>query len=94
MVNKIVEKLVEKMWMLNVNNMKMWNSTNTLLTFFTQEMSYKRFMQKLIDRFYTLKMTSFNLLNPSFTRFAHRTTNTTTLLNNKEKTFSGGERWR
>lgn len=87
MVNKIVEKLVEKMWMLNVDKMKMWNSENTLLPFFTQKPSYKRFMQKLLDRFYTLKIAIFNLLNMSFTSFTHRTTNTTTLLNNKEINF-------
>ena len=87
MVNKNVEKLVEKMWMLNVDKMKMWNSIYTLLMFFTQKSSYERFIQKLIDRFCTLKNAIFNLLNTSFTLFTHRTTNTTTLLNNKEINF-------
>ena len=95
-VNKVVEKMVEKMWMLNVDNIKMWNSVKILPQLFTQIVSYKQFMLIFIDNFYTTKMTIINLLNMSFTFFAHRTTNTTTIFNNKENkiNFSGGKRWR
>ena len=95
-VNKVVEKMVEKMWMLNVDNVKMWNSVKILPQLFTQIVSYKQFMLIFIDIFYTTKMTIINLLNMSFTIFAHRTTNTTTIFNNKENkiNFSGGKRWR
>lgn len=87
-VNKVVEKMVEKMWMLNVDNIKMWNSVKILPQLFTQIVSYKQFMLIFIDSFYTTKMTIINLLNMSFTIFAHRTTNTTTIfINNKETNF-------
>ncbi len=77
-MNKFVEKVVEKMWTKNVKKCGMWNSStkadNSTLSF-----------TKNIDTFCTWFSSKLPLLKSSFTTYAHRTTNTTTLLINKRK---------
>ncbi len=72
-VNKFVEKVVEKMWTKNVKKCGMWNSStkadNSTLSF-----------TKNIDTFCTWFSSKLPLLKSSFTTYAHRTTNTTILL--------------
>ena len=83
-VNKLVEKMVEKMWMLNVKKSKMWNNQLSKFDVFTQRPIFKQSFAKYLDSFYTKKMTVSNLLKMSFTTFTHRTINTTTVFINKE----------
>ena len=87
-MNKFVEKLVEKMWMLNVKKCEMWNNLKRFLNILVQKWNYARVFQNKFNTFYTNNLCNFNLLNISFPPFPHRTTNTTTLLIiNKENNF-------
>lgn len=84
-VNKLVEKMVQKMWMLNVKKYKKWNNPNSSTNFFTQSTPFTRVFQNIFDRFYTNISPITPLLNMSFTSFTHRTTITTTNLLIMEK---------
>ncbi len=82
-MNKIVEKVVEKMWMLNVKKCEMWNNQLSRIDFFTQTATFKQSFANLLDSFYTKYLIVLNLLNASFPTFTHRTINTTTVFINK-----------
>ena len=82
-MDKIVEKVVEKMWMLNVKKCEMWNNQLSKINFFTQAVTFKQSFANLLDSFYTKYLVVFNLLNVSFPTFTHRTINTTTVFINK-----------
>lgn len=83
-MNIFVEKVVEKMWMEDVNKNRMWNKLMYLDNSFTHNSGFTRVFPKNIDRFYTKFSSILYLLNGSFTSFAHRTINTTITFN-KEK---------
>ena len=77
-MNKFVEKVVEKMWTKNVKKSEMWNC---LIKYNISTLSFTKYF----DIFYTWFSLKLPLLILSFTTYAHRTTNTTTLLINKRK---------
>ena len=82
-MNKIVEKVVEKMWMLNVKKCEMWNNQLSRIDFFTQTATFKQSFTNFLDSFYTKILDISHLLKASFPTFAHRTINTTTVFINK-----------
>ena len=79
-VNKLVEKMVQKMWMLNVKKCELWNNLMLHIESFAQKPSFTRVFPKSFDTFCTNNLLNLPLLNMSFTSFAHRTTITTTIL--------------
>ena len=84
MVNKIVEKMVDKMWMKSVKKRQMWNKKIQKCGIFSQNWIFTRSFEKILYKIYTLDLMFLYLSNQSFPRFTHRTINTTTLLNNKK----------
>lgn len=82
-MKKIVEKVVENMWMKDMKMVKMWNSHERFWGFYTYCLVYKQVIQKYFDMFCTQLLSIFNLLNTSFPCFAQTTTNTTTIFINK-----------
>ncbi len=72
-VNKFVEKVVEKMWTKDVKKSKMWN-------YLMRGSIYTTSFTKNFDIFYTRFSPKPPLLKMGFITYAHRTTNTTTLL--------------
>lgn len=84
MVNKIVEMMVDKMWMKSVKKRQMWNKKMHNCGIFSQNWFFARSFEIILYKIYTLNLMFSYLLNQSFPRFTHRTINTTTLLNNKK----------
>lgn len=76
---KAVKNVAENWWTKNVDNLKMWTNSISKLLKMSKTTSFSHFFQNLLDSFYTTKNVFSYLLNLSFTRFAHRTINTTTI---------------
>jgi len=84
-VDKIVENIVEKMWMKNVENGKMWIKKTLIWGFFTPYEIFEQSFKKFLNTFLTVSNGTLPLLKMSFPTFTHRSTNTTTVFINKEK---------
>lgn len=76
---KAVKNVAENWWTKNVDNLKMWTNSISKLLKMSKTTSFSHFFQNLLDSFYTTKNAFSYLLNLSFTRFTHRTINTTTI---------------
>ena len=83
LVNKNVEKMVDKMWKETVEKMEMWNKTTEEDDIFSQNEFFALSFKNNFRLICTALFGNSYLLNWSFTRFPHRTINTTTLLYNK-----------
>ena len=79
-MNKSVEKVVKKMWMLNVKKYELWNNIANIVNFFAQNASFTLVFQNSFDIFCTFFSSKLPLLKTSFASFTHRTTITTTNL--------------
>ena len=81
LVDKSVNKFVEKMWLRAVDFVKMWNFELWISSFSTKFSTISQKCTNNVNKFYTEKLWLANLLFVSFPRFAQTSTITITIFN-------------
>ena len=84
-VQNYVQKSAQKTCKLIVQKWQTINKIVRKISFTQAKVGFKQVFAIFYHNFHTLFLSTYSLLNDSFTLFTHRTTNTTITFNNKEE---------